>query len=433
MNKFNLPVGNPTLTPPVPELTDLVIGETTFKVNKDGDAIGEDGKIVKTKAELETLKTSASLSDDERAKAAKLAERSASIEASLVEGAEVELDGVKYTVEKDGSIKKDGNVFKTKAELKTLLLAQDDGEPEVNYISELQKVTNFIPVGSDNTPVAYENTLEGMTQYIQDLQKASLDLGKTQSTNELFTKFPILSNIIDHLTVHGNLEQFTEQVDYSTITIKEDDENQQIDIYTRAKTAQGVPAAEIADMIKYLKEDKKLKDAAVSSLSYLKTRQEADKTKLATDAAAVKAAQEAANKAYWNEINGIFTNKQLKLGDKNFKIPDIIQVKEANGKIVTKTIDDFKKYIEQPLTFTIDNKSYIMTQHDYDEYIESTQRTPHNDLFEAYRRFTKYDDSQLIAANVNNNAVKQILKINTKSASGGSGTQSKGKIVLPIH
>ncbi len=74
-----------------------------------------------------------------------------------------------------------------------------------------------------------------------------------------------------------------------------------------------------------------------------------------------------------------------------------------------------------------------MTQHDYDELLEDTKRTPHHDLFEAFRRFTKYDDSQIISANANSNIVKQVIKLTTKTAGGGSGTSGKtGKIVLPV-
>jgi hypothetical protein len=122
-----------------------------------------------------------------------------------------------------------------------------------------------------------------------------------QYEDALFGKFPILKNIIEHLTLKGSLEGFAESVDYSKITLG-DDEAQQVDIYTKAQLARGVSMAEITDMLKYLKEDKKLKTHAEAALTYLKTSQ--------TEAAAERARQLSGNKLreeqeetrYWNEF-----------------------------------------------------------------------------------------------------------------------------------
>ena len=60
MKKLHLPIGgdpSPAFTPdPTPQLTELVLGDQKFNVNANGDAIGDDGKILKTKDELEKLK-----------------------------------------------------------------------------------------------------------------------------------------------------------------------------------------------------------------------------------------------------------------------------------------------------------------------------------------------------------------------------------------
>jgi len=433
-SKLKLPVGDstlPTQTPPVlPQLTALKIGEVTYNVNEQGDALDEGGKVIKTKAELEALKNPQKTPEEIAAEAA-LAARRTEIDAQLIEGAEVELDGVKYVLTKDGNIEKDGKVFKTKAELQTLLLADDTPE-DVDYVSEIQKSTNLVIVGQNNQPISYENTLPGITNYVQDVHRNGQELGARQYEEALFSKFPILKSVIEHLTINGSLNNFNESIDYSKVTLG-DDEAQQVDIYTKAQLARGVSMAEITDMLKYLKEDKKLKVHAEAALSYLKTSQ--------TEAASARAKQIQENKEreeeeernYWNTVDTALTKKELVVGDKKFTLPEIIRVKEADGKIVTKNLKDFKDYITKPRNFTINGKIYEMTQHDYDELLEDTKRTPHHDLFEAFRRFTKYDDSQIISANANSNIVKQVIKLTTKTAGGGSGTSGKtGKIVLPV-
>lgn len=435
MTKIVLPIGG-EITPPKndpPTLTDLVIGTETFKVNDKGEAVDETGKVIKTKEELETLKTSGQTgkTDAELAAERALAEKTAAIEAQLVEGTEIELDGAKYKLNKDGNIERDGKVFKTKAELKTMLLAEQDNG-ELDYITEIQKITNIAPITSDGKPVTYENTLQGLAQREQDVFAEGKKLGVEEFQQTLFEQFPILQSVIDHLTVHGSLKDFNEDVDYSKVVVG-DDENQHLALYTQAQLKRGVPQSEIDATFAYLKTDKKTKSFAESSLAYLKASQTEAVTNRANEAKRIKDEQVAAETAYWNDVNKIITNKELNIGDKKFKLPEVIKVKEADGKIVNRTLKDFEAYISKPLNFKIDNKVYTMTQLQYDTLQEDTKRTPHNDIFDAYRKFTKYDDSQLIAANVNNNVVKNVIKLSSKAGGGGSGATGGGKLKLPIH
>lgn len=431
--------GNP------PGLTELVIGTEKYNLNANGEAVGADGKVIKTKEEIELLKKGtpgAGETDAEKAAreaAEKLAEKTKLIDAKLIENAEIELEddkGVttKYKVNKDGAlVDAENKVVKTKEELRALMLAQEEENNEVDYVSEIQKTTNITILDEAGKPVAYENTVQGLAQREQDVLKEGRKLGASEYETELFTKFPILKDVVEHLTINGSMDNFTQQVDYSKINIG-DDEAQQIDVFTRAKLAQGMSQAEITDMINYYKADKKLKGAAEVGLTYLKSKQTADATARAQQVADMKAADELARTNYWKEVNTILAGKKLVVDSKEFKLPDVIKVKTADGKIVTKTIKDFNDYISKPLTFTVENKPYVMTQHEYDLAVKDIKRTPHNDLFDAYRMFTGYDDSQLIAANVNDGIVKQVIKLKTKVSGGGSGSgaSSTGKIVVPV-
>lgn len=440
-NKIVLPVGNNNpIQLPTNVLIDLVIGNDKFKINNNGEAVDELGKVIKTKEEIEKLKNPGSPlpTEEEKRKqlekdnaAKELAEKVKKVESTLVEGAEIEFDGKTFTVTKDGTIEQDGKVFKTKEELKNLLIAAED-TPEENYISAVQKATNLVITDDTGKPLEYDNTIEGFTKYAQDLHTNAKTLGAAEYEQTLLSQFPILKDVIEYLTLKGSLNGFNEQIDYSSISIN-DDEQEQIDIYTRAKSAQGLSQTEISEMVNYLKADKKLKDAAVTSLNYLKDVQERDKLSRTAAIEQKKKEEELEAANYWKEVHSIINSKQLVLGEKKFALPEIIKVKDSNGKVVTKTLKDFQDYIERPINFNIDGRIYTMTQHDYDTYLEDTKHTPHNDLFDAYRRFTGYDDTQLIAANVSSNIVKQVIKLKTKAGDGGSGTSGKsGKLVLPI-
>ena len=439
MDKIVLPVGG-GIAPPKndpPALTDLKIGNDLFKVNDKGEAVDETGKVIKTKDELETLKIAGlgggqtGKTDAELATEKLAADKLVAIETQLVEGTELELDGTKYKLNKDGAIEKDGKVFKTKTELKALLVAAEDNA-DLDYVSEIQKVTNITLNTDDGKPITYENTVAGLAQREQDVFREGKKLGVTEYESILFEKYPILQNIIDHLTVHGSLKDFNEDVDYSKIVIG-DDENQHIAIYTKAQLERGIPQLEIDDSIKYLKTDKKLKIYAESGLKYLTSAQTEASTTRATQAKAIKDAQDAEQTIYWNSVHKTITAKEVTIGDKKFKLPEVIKIKEADGKIVNKTLKDFQDYIEKPLNFKIEDKVYTMTQLQYDTLQEDTKRTPHHDIFDAYRKFTKYDDSQLIAANIISSATKNIIKLTTKAGGGGSGSANGGgKLKLPI-
>lgn len=418
---------------PTPATVELVIGENKYNVNPAGDAIDGEGKVVKTKAELEILKTPAPvLTDEQKLTATKLAEKTAAIEAQLIPDAEIEIDEVKYKLNKDGAaVDTTGKVIKTKAEIKTLLLAVPEIVADLDYVSEIQKVTNLTITGENGQPNTYENTLPGITTYVQDVFKEGNKLGATQYEQSLISKYPILPSILEHLDIHGDLKDFIADVDYSKVVIT-DDENQHIDIYTKAKLAQGLSQAEITDMINYLKTDKKLKSGAETGLVYLKTAQTNKSTERAEASTQAKALADAEQTKYWNEVNKIVTSKQIIIGDKKFAIPDVIKIKTDDGKIVTKTSKDFIDYIQKPLTFKVEGQLYTMTQLEYDEAVEDIKRTPHNDLFDAYRKFIKYDDSQLIAAAASGNVVKQIIKLSTKAGGAGGVAGHGGKIVLPI-
>jgi hypothetical protein len=434
--KLVVPVGGGTPPPtPPPSLIELVIGEEKFNINANGDALDSTGKVIKTKTEIETLKAANIKlpTEEEKIATTKLAEKTATITAQFVEGVEVEIDDKKYKLNKEGNaVDETGKVIKSKADLIALTLAQEEVEPELNYISEIQKATNITLLSDNGQPIAYENTLQGLAQREQDVFKEGSKIGRVQYEQELLGRFPILNSIIEHLTINGSLNGFTEDVDYSKIAIG-DDEAQHIDIFTKAKLAQGMPKAEIDDLVKYYKEDKKLKGAAETGLTFLRTNQESKATTRATQVATAKAKQELEQTKYWNEVHSVLQTKKLNVNDKTFVIPEVIKIKDGD-KVVTKTLKDFQDYIEKPLNFNIEGTIYTMTQLEYDEAVEDTKRTPHNDLFDAYRKFTKYDDAQLIAANVNSNTVKQVIKLTTKAGNGGSGVTPRTgqKLVIPI-
>lgn len=446
MNKLVMPIGDPNKGTP-PANVEVEIDGTKHVVSPDGDIKDDKGTIIKTKEEVaELLKKSTKIPEQIEAErvAAEEAKRKADEEAKrkqgddpFVEGAQVELDGITYTIDKDGNaIDDQKKVVKTKAELKQLYDANaaNGGGAAPNYIEEVQKVTNLVVVKGDK-PVEYENTVEGFTGYVQDVHQLGVELGKKKDREELFTQFPVLKQVLSHLILNnGDISNFNNTIDYATVKIN-DDEQQWENIYVTAKVAQGITKEEALDMFKYLKEDKKAKAAAESSLAFLVKTQDA-RTKQA-EALLAKQEQDArlAEEQYWNEVSGIVKNKTIKVKDQIFAIPDVIRVKDKEGRTIVKTLDDFVKYMSSPIVVNIDGQQYTTTQLEYDKYLEEQSRKTDDDVLEAYRRFTGFDDSQLIAKNVKQQQTKEVLKLTTKVATSGAGGGSgkdNNRIILPM-
>ena len=414
---------------------ELLLDEEKYTVNANGEAVDATGKVIKTKDEVDILYNEFKKPAGDGGSGTGTGGET-DYTKILIPGAKLELDGVEYTLTNDLTIVKDGKIFKSKDEIINLLKEtnyKSEDDNATGTITQIQKATNLVITTPEGNPVEYDDSVEGLTRYTQDVYATGVKLGQEQAQETIFSKYPILSDIIEHLELKGSIDGFVQNVDYNKITITED-ENQWLDIYTQAQLKRGIPKAEIDSYAKYLKDDGKLKQAATTALDFLKTTQTTEQSTRTQAIANKKKAEEDAERAYMTEINKALTSKQIVVGTKKFAIPDVIRIKDAEGRVVTKSGDDFKRYISEPKPFKIGDKVYTMTQHAYDELVEQNNRTAHNDLFDAYRRFTKYDDTQLIAAQVSNEHTKQIIKIVTKSGggSGSSGAGSTVKLKLPV-
>lgn len=408
-------------------------------VSPEGDVKDSTGNVLKTKEEVaELLKGSTKTPEQieaERVAAEKLAKESKTGEL-FVEGAIVDLDGVTYTIDKDGNaIDDQKKIVKTKAELKQLYDANAAGTStsDTNYISEVQKATNLV-ILKDEKPIEYENTVEGFAGYVKDAHQLGVEIGKKQREEELFNKMPILKQVISHLVLNnGDLSNFNNTVDYTKIKLT-DDEQQWENIYVAAKVEQGMDKKEAQDMFKYLKDDKKAKPAAESSLLYLSQTQTA-RNKQADELLAkqeIQAQQE--EEAYWNEVSGIIKNKTIKVKDSVFSIPDVIRVKDKEGRTVVKTLDDFVNYMSAPINVNINGKTFTTTKLEYDRYLDEEAKNSNDEVLDAYRRFTNFDDSQLISKSVKAEQVKNVIKLTNKAQSSTGGTKPSGstQINLPL-
>ena len=408
------PVPSAPPAPPEPPVTQKVtIDNKEYTLDKDGNALGENGTIFKTKDEIAVLNTPPTLPPPT--------------------SQEVEIDGKVYKIDDKGNaVNEDGTVFMDKIGIDDLIAKQTQTESNISLI---QKSVNIIPVDDKNNPIVYEDTIEGLASYINDVTQIRLNQGETDFRNKFFEENPDLYNVYVHKLNTGSIEGFGNYVDWSKFEVDKMDDAALSNMIIANLVRTGTEKNQADYLVKLIVADGKLKDQAkVAQTELVKADTDAR-----ANAEAIHAQQEADNKKatddYWDAVTNSIQSGKLTINGQVYKLPQVYRIKGEDGKITTANANDFLNYIMKPVEFTIDGQTYTATQNEFDAYLENSKKTHENAIFEALRRFVKYDDSQFIAEQVRQETVKRIvLSTKTGSSKGQDiNTPTSTKLNLPIH
>jgi len=412
-----VPITVPPVVPPKnesPNLSDTLINieGIDYKLDKEGNAVDNNGVVVKTKEEL--TKTANPLPPDKTE--------------------QVEIDSIVYKLDKDGNaVKEDGSIFKTKVELDELAKIQEPDLP--NYAQEIAKITNIVIYDEKGEAITYDNTVEGLAAYVSSVREKTDNDSRIDTINKLVETFPVLSDVFRHLELNnGSLEGFTNRVNYSNVIVDKDNVEQQKNIIFDARIKKGDTKSEAEAFIKYIEADGTLNDMAISSLDYLKSKDKEIVDAENREIEKREIAKQESQLQYTNAVNKILETGKLDINGKQYVIPKVFNFKD-NGKVVTKTINDFKDYITKPKTFDIAGQKVNITQNQYDYYMETQTRKVDDDVFEILKRFTKYDTSNFIEQQIENKKILEIRKYSTKNPKVNNNPDMGGgtkKLILPV-
>jgi hypothetical protein len=434
VKKIVLPIGNegkentvitPTEGDKTNITTDLVIGKDTFKVNTEGNAIDDKGVVIKTKVELEQLKTIA-------------AQPVVTNEESVII-LDAENKEITYKLDKDGNaLNSDGSIFKTKSERSTLDEVPVTSDDELS-IEELQKLTGVTPMDNNGVPLVYENTKEGLTKYTLDTATILGEQYAKDEQNKLIQAYPILQDVINHLVINnGNLEGFNKQTSYDSIVLDKNNKDQLGYIIIEERLAKGDSKEQANTYLNYLTADNKLFEGAIAAKDYLVGKETELRTRQQKQLDDIRLRDLDTEKQYWLSVKAKLDSGKLNIGNKTYTIPKTIKIIE-NGKPVMKSSNDYMDYISKPLIYNIDGVNNTMTHNQYDLYMEKinlvkTGQNIDNDMFDSYRRFTKGDLTQFIEEQILNSEVKKIrvLKSQTSNSARPNVNTNTGKILLPV-
>ena len=340
---------------------------------------------------------------------------------NLEEGNTVTVEDKTYTVDKDGNLVDDkGNIFKKAEEVKDWLkeFSVDETKDDEINLDNIQKALDYEVTDEEGNPITYENNIEGVKAYINDVIETSKLEHYETAINTLYQKYPILQEVLNYYIANGNsLEGFTETPDRSNITIDDTNEEQQIEIIKTLWKEQGIKG-DVTQYINYLKNASILTSTAKEALDTLKSIDAENKKAYEEEAERKKQESYEAEVEHWTNIKNIIDSKEIA----GYKIPDSITI-SRNGQKISVTPNDFFNYI-----YRVDNENKSAYQRDLEA--EEPSKRLNDEILRAYLKFTggSYADLVNMAINqekVNNLKLKAKQNANSKSIKINRTTNTK--------
>lgn len=375
------------------------LGGTKFAEN--GDLVDDAGTVIKSKADYDqflvskkvTVKPVDSNDDNDDAETT------------------IEINGEMYDLDEQGNAIKDNQIAFTAEQLKAASEANDDDEGATD-LAAVMELTGFKPTDEKGNPIVYEQTVEGIAKYATDLAEYKYKAGVIEQANAYFKANPDILEAHMYKRQHGNLNGFGSVEDWSKIEVDPANIDQHVDLIIKAKMAEGLNANDSKRFAEFIKASGETTEEAKVALEALKIAKANNDKLAAEDLKRETDARLTAEAAYKNDVVTLI--KGGKLDD--IQIPETMKVTE-DGKVVTKTRDDFMNYFLQPAFEDEQGKQY--TAYEADMKTKGTV----GKLKHAYIEFMKGDLSQLVKAGVRKEQVTGVRKL---VIGKGKGTVSKG-------
>lgn len=374
------PQDGASTTEPVEEPTDIDTGKpSTPGTNTDPDVI-EDGEDNGNQEEGGTEE-----GNDE--------------ETALEEGTVLEVGDEKYTVDKDGNLlDKDGNIFKKAeevAEWRKEFETEEDVTDEIS-IDTIQKALDVEITDENDKPVVFENTPEGIKEYVNAVLETGREEQQKQALDTLFARFSFLPDLLNYYVANGeSLQGYGQVPDRSKITIDSKNEEQQIYIIKAAWQERG-QKGDVNGYIDYLKNSGTLLATAEEELQALKEKDAKYRKDMEEKAAAAEKERQEQIDNYWKGVKQVIDKRELA----GYKIPDNIVI-NRNGTKTSATPDDFFRYV-----YAVDKEGH--SAYERDLMNTKPEDRLNDELLRAFLMFTGGNYANLVDYAINEKNVKTL-------------------------
>ena len=322
----------------------------------------------------------------------------------LQPGTSIEVEGKTYTVDDNGNVlDENGNIFKEASEVNDWINSfdqvDDTSDDSIISIQSIQDAIGIDITDDDNNVVSYENTPEGVKDYINDVIDSAKNEHYETAIATLYQKYPILNDVLNYYIANGNsLEGFAQVPDRSNIVIEEDNEEQQ-EAIIRTAWAEREQKGDVNSYIAYLKSSGALLSTAREELDAIKEADEQYRQELEEEAERIENERIEQLEQYWNEVYDTIQKRTIA----GYQIPESIIVNKKKKKISV-TPDDFFNYI-----YRVDKDGKSAYERDLEAETPESRRE--DEILRAYLKFVGGNYSNLVDMAINKEKVNKLKLI----------------------
>jgi hypothetical protein len=276
---------NPTDTKVDDEVDAVEIGDVTYILDENGNALDEQGQVKYTKEQLEA-----------------------------------------EDFNPDSEVSNDG----------------DDSDDDNFSISKVEEITK-IKVLKDGQELKFEDTVEGIAKRELAIAEQYQNLGKQAAIDEYFKSNPELDRARQFLSVNGSLKDFGKVTTYKDVEIDPKNTEQMASIIIEGLKLSNMPESQISSYVEYLRTSNGLEDAAKTNLDALKAN-EAEITKnISKKYQEQLDADRVERENFTKNVKNIISSGKVN----DFSIGETF-IAERNGNKVTVTRNELIDYITKP-------------------------------------------------------------------------------------
>lgn len=320
-------------------------------------------------------------------------------------GDQIEVDGITYTVAKNGDLVDDkGSIFKEAKDVAEWLKSvnvEDNEDGQGLTLSSIQNEIGIAITDENGNEVEFTNDAAGVKSYIDSVISLKSNELQQAAINRLYQDNPLLRQFQDYVQLTGTPRGFGDIPDRSGIQLDKDNDAQLTAVIKMAAAEFGNKSLN-DNYIKYLKDTGGLYDEARVQLSALVEKDKAVRKEIETKAAEQRNAEAENIKKYWENVNKIVNSRVIG----GYKIPESF-TKEVNGKKIVVTANDFFDYISNATAQ--DNNGNQVTGYQKALNDLTDEEYLNRELLDAWLMFTGGTYKDLIDMAVKENEVRKLI------------------------
>lgn len=320
-------------------------------------------------------------------------------------GDQIEVDGITYTVAKNGDLVDDkGSIFKEAKDVAEWLKSvnvEDNEDEQGLTLSSIQNEIGIAITDENGNEVEFTNDAAGVKSYIDSVISLKSNELQQAAINRLYQDNPLLKQFQDYVQLTGTPRGFGDIPDRSGIQLDKDNDAQLTAVIKMAAAEFGNKSLN-DNYIKYLKDTGGLYDEARVQLSALIEKDKAVRKEIETKAAEQRNAEAENIKKYWENVNKIVNSRVIG----GYKIPESF-TKEVNGKKIVVTANDFFDYISNATAQ--DNNGNQVTGYQKALNDLTDEEYLNRELLDAWLMFTGGTYKDLIDMAVKENEVRKLI------------------------